>query len=82
MEIIYCIFQKKKLINIHNYYKVIQNNTKLIKKKGVIYNNEIDYIKLKTLLEHFKINNIKKKEVRYIINNYENLIINKIEENG
>jgi len=41
-----------------------------------------DCIKLYNLFEHFKSDNIKKKDVEYIIINYKNIIIDKIDENG
>ena len=70
----------KKLKYSNNYYKVIQNNEKLDIKKKVNYNNIIECIKLSNLLEHFNSDNIKKNGVGYIINNYENIIIDKINE--
>ena len=70
----------KRLKYSNNYYKVIQNNEKLDIKKKVNYNNIIECIKLSNLLEHFNSDNIKKNGVGYIINNYENIIIDKINE--
>ena len=71
----------KKLANSYNYCRVIQNNSKFDIKKKVNYSNIIDWIKLSTSLEQFNNDNIKKKGVGYIINNYENIIIDKIDEN-
>ena len=62
--------RSKRLKNSYNYYRVIQNNGKL------------DCIKLSNILEHFNRDNIKKNGVGYIINNYENIIIDKIDENN
>ncbi len=70
----------KKLKEYNNYYRVIQDNRKLDIKKKVNYNNIIECIKLSNLLEHFNSDNIKKNGVGYIIDNYENIIIDKINE--
>ena len=51
---------------------------KLYIMKRVNYNNIIDCNKF---FRHFKRDNIKKKGIEYIINNYENIIIDKINEN-
>ena len=64
----------KKLKEYKNYYNVIEDNRKLDIKKKVNYNNIIDCIKLSNLLEHFNSEKIKKNDVEYIINHYENII--------
>ena len=71
---------EKKIVKLCDYYKVVKSNVILNDSNKVDYSNLMNCNKLSNIIHHFNADNFKKKGVEYIISEYKNINIDKINE--